>query len=139
MGTTEPYGDGLYDAGPYGALSQGVYVGALDALVALLADDLPDIRVTRDPSAAVAPCVLVGFPTSFGFTQGGRLMSVPVVLLHSPPADLSALNWLLDGVEALAFTLGSTAGVVVGPYQVGALTYPSVTMTAEITVPLKGL
>lgn len=109
------------------------YVQALDELVAVIAAAAPGVRVTRDPSTVVAPCVLVGFPSGFAWTQGARELFVPVSLLHKSPADVAALDWLLNTYETLGGLIGQ-ADLAAAPYVIGSATYPSVSVTVTLTL-----
>jgi hypothetical protein len=115
---------------------------AIDAVVALLADQ--GVTATRDPGAfhAAPVGVLVGLPSMTNATLGARVYEIPVWIVSSDPlsspAEVDALYALADDV---AFALGSDnyrptswpgAGVNSEPL-------PAVLVTAVATVPVPPL
>lgn len=115
-----------------------IYSDMLDALAVNCALTL-DIPATRDPSvvgsmiAAEGGCIYVQFPTHVGRLMAGPNLEVPVSLVAPAPADLQAMDWLLEHFDAFVELLGSR-NVTAGPLDIGSNTYPAVTATVQIAL-----
>lgn len=108
---------------------------ALDRLVAALAASVPGARVTRDPSLATPPVVLVGAPTVAGFGLRGLVLTVPIWAIGKSPAGLPELDWIHAAVTAIL------AGPVVVPdgfspdtYRAGTTAYPALRAETRIRI-----
>ncbi len=112
-------------------------VDALDQLAAQAATAI-GVPATRDPSVvpgltAAGGCVFVGMPTHINRLLGGPNLEVPVSLVVPGPSNLQRIDWLLDHLDALARFAG-TRSIINSPIDIGTLTYPAVTATAQVAV-----
>jgi hypothetical protein len=113
------------------------YSDMLDSLVTEVSAAL-GVPSTRDPSevaglVSAGGCIFVQFPVHVGRLLSGPNLNVPISLVAPAPADLSSVDWLLDHFDAFVGFFGTRA-VVNGPVDIGSLTFPAVTVTAQIAL-----
>lgn len=114
------------------------YSDMLDALV-VEAEAALGVKATRDPGVVGSlvstglGCIFVQFPTHVGRLLAGPNLEVPVSLVAPAPADVPAMDWLLDHFDALVEFAGAR-DITTGPLDVGSNTYPAVTATAQIAM-----
>lgn len=115
-----------------------LYSDMLDTLVTE-AEAALGIKATRDPGvvgslvSANGGCVFIQFPTHVGRLLAGPNLEVPVSLVAPAPADVPAMDWLLEHFDALVEFCGPRS-VNNGPIDIGSNTYPAVTATAQIAL-----
>lgn len=95
------------------------------------------ITVTALDPTVTPPAVLVAAPTiTGGAGVGGWTVTYPINVMHPPPGNAAALDWLLEQVEIILATLpGATASPVVIDHAGGDVPAYTVTITRNITNP----
>jgi hypothetical protein len=114
-------------------------VSALNDERAVIAGKLEaaGIDVASLDPIVVPPAVLIAAPTvTGGAGVGGWTATFPINVLHPPPGNAAALEWLLDQVETILTVLpGATASPVIIDHAGGDVPSYTVTVTRQIANP----
>jgi len=106
---------------------------AIDALATQLKYAMPNVRVTRDPSNVIGPCVFIDYPLVRQTTLAGFTLEVPVYLVAAAPGDIHASDWLLATTPDFLHAV-SAQDAEPRPLTLGDTTHPAVNATAVLTV-----